>query len=36
LLFKTIEEPLNHYIRKSGFLIKNKARNPDNNSAQIK
>lgn len=22
LLFKTIEEPLNHYIRKSGFLIK--------------
>jgi peptidoglycan/LPS O-acetylase OafA/YrhL len=23
LLFKTIEEPLNHYIRKSNFLIKN-------------
>ncbi len=36
LLFKTIEEPLNHYIRKSDFLIKNKARNPDNNSAAIK
>lgn len=26
LLFKTIEEPLNHYIRKSDFLIKNKQR----------
>jgi peptidoglycan/LPS O-acetylase OafA/YrhL len=36
LLFKTIEEPLNHYIRRSNFLIKNKARNPENNSAQIK
>jgi peptidoglycan/LPS O-acetylase OafA/YrhL len=36
LLFKTIEEPLNHYIRKSDFLIKNKARNPDNNSVAIK
>lgn len=36
LLFKTIEEPLNHYIRKSHFLITNKARNPDNNSLQIK
>jgi peptidoglycan/LPS O-acetylase OafA/YrhL len=24
LLFKLIEEPLNHYIRKSDFLIKNK------------
>jgi peptidoglycan/LPS O-acetylase OafA/YrhL len=36
LLFKTIEEPLNHYIRKSDFLIKNKARNPDNDSAEIK
>lgn len=32
LLFKTIEEPLNHYIRKSDFLIKNKSRNPDNDS----
>jgi len=36
LLFKTIEEPLNHYIRKSDFLIKNKARNPENNSEAIK
>jgi len=26
LLFKTIEEPLNHYIRKSDFLIKSKSR----------
>lgn len=26
LLFKLIEEPLNHYIRKSDFLIKNKQR----------
>jgi hypothetical protein len=25
-LFKFIEEPLNHYIRKSDFLIKSKAR----------
>ncbi|MES2266412.1 MAG: acyltransferase [Bacteroidota bacterium] len=36
LLFKTIEEPLNHYIRKSDFLIKNKPRNPENNSEAIK
>jgi len=35
-LFKLIEEPLNHYIRKSDFLIKNKPRNPDNDSAAIK
>jgi peptidoglycan/LPS O-acetylase OafA/YrhL len=35
-LFKLIEEPLNHYIRKSDFLIKNKARNPENESAKIK
>ncbi|WP_448702909.1 acyltransferase family protein [Mucilaginibacter sp. AW1-3] len=26
LLFKTIEEPLNHYIRRSDFLIKSKSR----------
>jgi peptidoglycan/LPS O-acetylase OafA/YrhL len=32
LLFKLIEEPLNHYIRKSNFLIKNKPRNPENES----
>jgi peptidoglycan/LPS O-acetylase OafA/YrhL len=32
LLFKLIEEPLNHYIRKSDFLIKNKPRNPGNES----
>ncbi|MEB0263387.1 MULTISPECIES: acyltransferase [unclassified Mucilaginibacter] len=36
LLFKTIEEPLNHYIRRSNFLIKNKPRNPENNSEAIK
>jgi peptidoglycan/LPS O-acetylase OafA/YrhL len=35
-LFKLIEEPLNHYIRKSDFLIKNKPRNPDNDSIAIK
>jgi peptidoglycan/LPS O-acetylase OafA/YrhL len=35
-LFKLIEEPLNHYIRRSDFLIKNKPRNPDNDSAAIK
>jgi peptidoglycan/LPS O-acetylase OafA/YrhL len=36
LLFKLIEEPLNHYIRRSDFLIKNRARNPDNDSEAIK
>ncbi|MBB5396553.1 acyltransferase [Mucilaginibacter sp. AK015] len=36
LLFKLIEEPLNHYIRRSDFLIKNQPRNPENNSAAIK
>jgi len=36
LLFRLVEEPLNHYIRQSDFLIKNKPRNPDNNSAAIK
>jgi peptidoglycan/LPS O-acetylase OafA/YrhL len=35
-LFKFIEEPLNHYIRKSDFLIKNKPRNPENESVLIK
>jgi peptidoglycan/LPS O-acetylase OafA/YrhL len=34
-LFKLIEEPLNHYIRKSDFLIKNKPRNPENDAAKI-
>ncbi len=34
-LFKLIEEPLNHYIRKSDFLIKNKKRNPENEPAKI-
>lgn len=29
LLFKTIEEPLNHYIRKSDFLIKSKSRSAE-------
>jgi hypothetical protein len=36
LLFTKIEEPLNHYIRRSNFLIKNKPRNPENESAMIK
>jgi peptidoglycan/LPS O-acetylase OafA/YrhL len=35
LLFKCIEEPMNHYIRKSDFLIKNPKRNPENESAKI-
>jgi len=35
-LFKLVEEPLNHFIRKSDFLIKNKPRNPENDSAAIK
>lgn len=35
LLFTLIEEPLNYYIRHSDFLIKNKARNPDNESSKI-
>jgi peptidoglycan/LPS O-acetylase OafA/YrhL len=35
-LFKLIEEPTNHAIRRSDFLIKNKARNPENESAAIK
>jgi peptidoglycan/LPS O-acetylase OafA/YrhL len=35
-LFKLVEEPLNHYIRRSGFLIKNKPRNPENDSTAIK
>jgi len=34
-LFKLIEEPLNHYIRKSDFLIKNKPRNPENDALKI-
>jgi peptidoglycan/LPS O-acetylase OafA/YrhL len=36
LLFKNIEEPLNHYIRKSDFLVKNTPRNPENEAALIK
>ena len=35
-LFKLIEEPLNHYIRKSDFLIKNAPKNPDNIAEKIK
>jgi peptidoglycan/LPS O-acetylase OafA/YrhL len=35
LLFTKIEEPLNHYIRRSNFLIKNKPRNPENESIKI-
>ena len=35
-LFKLIEEPLNHYIRQSDFLIKNAPRNPDNEAGGIK
>jgi peptidoglycan/LPS O-acetylase OafA/YrhL len=34
-LFKLIEEPLNHYIRRSDFLVKNKPRNPENLSQKI-
>lgn len=34
-LFKLIEEPLNHYIRKSDFLIKNKSLNTENEPANI-
>ena len=34
-LFKLIEEPLNHYIRRSNFLIRNKRYNPENESAKI-
>jgi peptidoglycan/LPS O-acetylase OafA/YrhL len=34
-LFKLIEEPLNHYIRKSDFLIKNKSPKPENEPANI-
>ncbi|WDF79396.1 acyltransferase [Mucilaginibacter sp. KACC 22773] len=34
-LFKLIEEPLNHYIRKSDFLIKNKLPKPENEPANI-
>jgi peptidoglycan/LPS O-acetylase OafA/YrhL len=35
-LFKLIEEPTNHYIRRSSFLIKNKPRNPENVAMKIK
>jgi hypothetical protein len=35
LLFKTIEEPMNHYIRNSDFLIKSKSRNTDRESVSI-
>ncbi len=35
-LFKLIEEPLNHYIRRSDFLIRNKPRNPENEAVAIK
>jgi peptidoglycan/LPS O-acetylase OafA/YrhL len=34
-LFKLIEEPLNHYIRKSDFLIKNKSLKTENAPANI-
>jgi len=36
LLFKLIEEPLNHYIRQSNFLIKKKPHNPEDNAEAIK
>ena len=36
LLFKTIEEPMNHYIRKSDFLIKAKPRNAEADPVLIK
>jgi len=35
LLFKCIEEPLNHYIRSSDFLIKNPKRNPEAGPVKI-
>ena len=35
MLFKLIEEPLNLYIRKSDFLIKNPKRNPENEASKI-
>jgi peptidoglycan/LPS O-acetylase OafA/YrhL len=35
-LFKLIEEPLNLYIRKSDFLIRNPKSNPENEAAKIK
>jgi len=35
-LFKLIEEPLNHYIRRSDFLVKNAPKNPDNDALAIK
>jgi peptidoglycan/LPS O-acetylase OafA/YrhL len=36
LLFRSIEEPLNHYIRNSDFLIKNKKREVQKEPALIK
>lgn len=36
LLFKTIEEPMNHYIRNSDFLIKAKRKNPVSDPVLIK
>ncbi|EHQ28409.1 acyltransferase family protein [Mucilaginibacter paludis] len=33
ILFKNIEEPVNHYIRKSDFLVKNKSHHPENATA---
>ncbi|UEG53119.1 acyltransferase [Mucilaginibacter daejeonensis] len=36
LLFKMIEEPLNHYIRNSDLLIKAKPRTPNNDPSLIK
>lgn len=35
-LFKLVEEPANHAIRRSDFLIRNKPRNPENESVAIK
>lgn len=35
ILYKLVEEPLNHYIRKSDFLIKNPKKNPENKSILI-
>jgi peptidoglycan/LPS O-acetylase OafA/YrhL len=34
-LFKLVEEPLNHFIRKSDFLIKNPKYNPGSEAAKI-
>ena len=36
ILFKNIEEPFNHYIRQSNFLVKGSSREPETNISPIK